>query len=95
MLSHCSVPYEQILGLNTDQPPFLMRVILNLFLKKSMVNEVPYKRNLPTAPTFIRTDSYDFENEKARLKGYLQTIQEMGAERLSNTPSLILGKLRL
>jgi hypothetical protein len=58
-----------------------------------MVNEVPYKRNLPTAPSFIRTDSYDFENEKARLKGYLQTIQEMGAERLSNTPSLSLGKL--
>ncbi len=93
MLSHCSVPYEQILGLNTDQPPFLMRLVLKLFLKKSMVNEVPYKRNLPTAPSFIRTDNYNFENEKVRLKGYLQTIQEMGAERLSNTPSLSLGKL--
>jgi len=58
-----------------------------------MVNEVPYKRNLPTAPSFIRTDAYDFENEKIRLKGYLQTIQEMGAEQLSNTPSLSLGKL--
>ena len=46
MLSHCAVPYEQILGTNTDQPPLLMRLILTLFLKKSMINEFPYKRNL-------------------------------------------------
>ena len=93
MFSHCAVPYEQILGLNTDQPPFLMRLILKLFLKKSMVNEVPYKRNLPTAPSFIRTDNYDFLIEKERLKNYIKTIQEMGAEKLSNTPSLSLGSL--
>jgi hypothetical protein len=93
MLSHCSVPYEQILGLNTDQPPFLMRVILNLFLKKSMVNEVPYKQNLPTSPKFIRADSYHFSKVRDRLKELIQTIQEMGAEQLSNTPSLSLGKL--
>ncbi len=93
MLSHCTVPYEQILGLNTQQPPFLMRIILNLFLKKSMVNEVPYKQNLPTAPSFIRTEQYDVEKEKERLKGYIKSIQELGAEKLAATPSLSLGNL--
>lgn len=93
MLSHCTVPYEQILGLNTQQPPFLMRIILNLFLKKSMVNEVPYKQNLPTAPSFIRTEQYDVEKEKGRLKGFIRSIQELGAEKLAATPSLSLGNL--
>ncbi len=93
MLSHCSVPYEQILGLNTQQPPMFMRIILNLFLKKSMVNEVPYKQNLPTAPSFIRTEHYDVEKEKERLKGFIKSIQELGAEKLATTPSLSLGKL--
>ena len=93
MLSHCSVPYEQILGLNTQQPPLFMRIILNLFLKKSMVNEVPYKQNLPTAPSFIRTEQYDVEKEKERLKGFIRSIQELGAEKLAATPSLSLGNL--
>ncbi len=93
MLSHCAVPYEQILGLNTIQPPLLMRVILKLFLKKSMVNEVPYKQNLPTAPSFIRTEEYEIANEKERLKDLIKTIQEMGADKLAGTPSLSLGKL--
>jgi len=93
MLSHCAVPYEQILGFNTTQPPLFMRVILKLFLKKSMVNEVPYKQNLPTAPSFIRTEQYDLDKEKDRLKGLIKTIQEMGAEKLAATPSLSLGML--
>jgi hypothetical protein len=93
MLSHCAVPYQQILGENTQQPPWFMRVILTLFLKKSMVNEVPYKQNLPTAPSFIRTETYDVAKEKESLKKYIQTIQEMGAEKLAATPSLSLGKL--
>lgn len=58
-----------------------------------MINEVPYKQNLPTAPSFIRTDQYDFEKEKEGLKGYIKTIQEMGAEKLAATPSLSLGVL--
>ena len=93
MFSHCAVPYEQILGLNTQQPPLFMRIILKLFLKKSMVNEVPYKQNLPTAPSFIRTEQYDVEKEKERLKGYVKSIQELGAGKLAATPSLSLGKL--
>jgi hypothetical protein len=93
MLSHCAVPYEQILGLNTQQPPLLMRIILNLFLKKSMVNEVPYKQNLPTAPSFIRTEQYDVTKEKDRLKEMIRSIQDTGAEKLAAIPSLSLGKL--
>jgi hypothetical protein len=69
-----------------------MRIILKAY-KDSMVNEVPYKQNLPTSPKFIRADSYHFSKVRDRLKELIKTIQEMGAEKLSNTPSLSLGSL--
>lgn len=94
MLSHCCVAYQQILGENTDKPGAFMKWMLKTFFKNSMVNEVPYKPNLPTGPTFIRIDQeFDIEQEKQKLKGYILKIQEMGAEKLAATPSLSLGKL--
>ena len=92
MLSHCAVPYEQIIGTNTDRPPLFMRILLKGY-KSSMVNEVPYSRNLPTSPKFIRADTYNFDQVKTQLKHLIKTIQEMGAEKLAATPSLSLGSL--
>ena len=94
MLSHCSVPYQQILGENTDKPGKLMKWIIKTFLKNSMVNETSYKPNMPTAPTFIRVNQeFDVDAEKAKLKTYIQQIQELGPEQLSAKPSLSLGMI--
>lgn len=94
MLSHCCVAYQQILGENTDKPGKIMKWMLKTFFKDSMVNETPYKPNLPTGPTFIRIDqAFDMEEEKMRLKGYIQKIQELGPEKLAEKPSLTLDKL--
>ena len=71
-----------------------MKWMLKTFLKTSMVNEVSYKPNLPTGPTFIRIDqTFDIEEEKMKLKGYIQKIQELGPEKLAEKPSLTLDKL--
>lgn len=52
-----------------------------------MVNEVSYKPNLPTGPTFIRLNQdFDIATEKAKLKTYIQQIQELGPEQLSAKP---------
>ena len=94
MLSHSCVPYQQILGENKVKPGFLMKWLLKFFFKNSMVNEVPYKHNLPTGPAFDRINQeFDIESEKQKLKGYISKIQEMGAEKLIGVPSLTLGKL--
>ncbi len=92
MLSHCAIPYEQVLGINTEKPPFYMRILLKGY-KKSMVNDVPYKQNLPTAPSFIRSDTYDFTTEKTRLMDLIETVQKLGPEKIATIPSLSLGKL--
>ena len=94
MLSHCCVAYQQVLGENTDKPGMIMKWMLKIFFKQSMVNEVPYRQNLPTGPTFIRLNqNFDIEAEKGKLIAYVQKIQELGPEQLSARPSLSLGKL--
>jgi hypothetical protein len=94
MLSHCCVAYQQVLGENTDKPGMVMKWMLKTFFKQSMVNEVPYRPNLPTGPTFVRLNqNFDIETEKGKLIAYVQKIQELGPEQLSARPSLSLGKL--
>lgn len=94
MLSHCCVAYQQVLGENTDKPGMMMKWMLKTFFKQSMVNEVPYRPNLPTGPTFVRLNqNFDIETEKGKLIAYVQKIQELGPEQLSARPSLSLGKL--
>lgn len=93
MLSHCCVPYQQILGEENSRPSFSIRLIMKIFFKKSMTNEVPYKKNLPTGPNFIRKSTHDVEEEKAKLIDYVQQIEKLGPEKIATIPSLSLGKL--
>ncbi len=93
MLSHCCLPYQQILSENTDRPPFIMRFLMQWFFRKSMVNDQPYKQNLPTGPTFIRTGEFDVSKERQRLISYVEAIERLGPEGLASIPSLSLGKL--
>ncbi|MDF5689606.1 DUF1569 domain-containing protein [Aquirufa aurantiipilula] len=93
MLAHVCVPYEQIKGENTQQPPWYMKLILKIFLTKILTNEVPYQKNSPTAPAFLKVDVHDFEWEKSRLKNYIIAIEKMGAEQLCLQASLSLGML--
>lgn len=94
MLAHLCVPYEQIMGENTDQSPWYIRILVQIFLKRTLTNEVPYKKNSPTAPAFLKVDTHEFEKEKARLKNYIKEIEKMGAEKLCSIPSLSLGILK-
>ena len=94
MLSHCQVVYQQILGENQDKPGAFMAWMLRVFFKKSMINDAPYKPNLPTGPTFVRLgQELDIFEEQQKLKHYIVSIQELGPEEMANIPSLSLKRL--
>lgn len=94
MLAHCSVAFDQIHHPERHQKPgALMGWVLRTFIKKNLVNEVAYKKNSPTAPTFIVNDERDFTQEKARLLAFIHQTQAMGAAAFANRPSLALGTL--
>ncbi|MFM8949938.1 MAG: DUF1569 domain-containing protein, partial [Bacteroidota bacterium] len=93
MLCHCSLAFEQALGRNDLRPGGFMRFVMKTFFKSSMINDVPYKRNLPTAPFFIVADSKVFEAERKRLIGSLQEFSKLGVDHFDNREQATLGKL--
>ena len=93
MLAHCNVTYEMVYDNKHPKPNPLMKLMLKFFVKNSIVNDVPYKRNLKTAPQFIISDERNFEHEKQRLKDYIKRTYELGENYFDNKESDSFGIL--
>ncbi|MBM4177753.1 MAG: DUF1569 domain-containing protein [Ignavibacteria bacterium] len=93
MMGHCCIPYEQALGIKTTKPPAYMRIALKLFFKKTLTNDAPYKKNMPTAPAFIMPADIAFEENKQRLLKLVHDISDMGRDAFEGREQLTLGRL--
>lgn len=79
MLKHCAIPYKAIMDKgNIKKGPWYIRIIAKLFFKKSMVNEVDYPHNLPTAKHFIIHDQPDFSSSRELLKNAIRESHAKG-----------------
>jgi hypothetical protein len=96
MLKHCAIPYKPIMDNKVVQKgPWYIRIIARLFFKKSMVNEVDYPHNLPTAKHFIIHDQPDFSSSRELLKNAIRESHAKGeafmkAERIPGSDNLLL-----
>ena len=93
MLAHCNVAYEMAYENIHEKPGGFKKMMLKLFVKKSVVGPKPYKRNLPTAPAFKIEDSKNFKEEKRRLIDYLNKTQALGGTHFHNKESHSFGPL--
>ncbi len=93
MLAHCCVAYEMAFTDKHPKPNALMRFILKSFVKNGVVNEVPYKKNIKTAPQFIIKDRKNFGEEKARLINYLDQTCNLGSDHFEGKESLSFGPM--
>ncbi|MBU3699066.1 MAG: DUF1569 domain-containing protein [Candidatus Kapabacteria bacterium] len=93
MLGHCCMPYAQALGDDTQKSAWYIRLVLQLFFKKSMTNEVPYKPSMPTNPAFIMPADSEFEPNRDRLKAYIRRFADQGRASFEGRNQLSLGKL--
>ena len=93
MLAHCNVTYELVYTDKHTKPNAFMKFILKSFVKNSVVNEKPYKRNIPTGPQFLVSDQKSFDGEKNRLIEYIHKTQQLGASHFENEESHSFGKL--
>lgn len=93
MLAHCSVTYEMIFTDKHKKPGFMLRLILKMLVKPTVVGTKPYKKSSQTAPAFIIADERDFEVEKGKLVAYIRQVQELGADHFDGKESLSFGKL--
>jgi hypothetical protein len=93
MLAHCCVAYEMAFTNKHPKPNAVMRFLLKAFVKNGVVNEVPYKRNIRTAPVFIISDRKNFEEEKDRLIKYLDHTVTLGQDHFEGKESLSFGPM--
>lgn len=94
MLAHCNVTYEMVFDDIHPKPGAIMRFILKLMVKKTVVGETPYRHNSRTAPQFLVSSQKDFEQEKVRLIRYIRQSQSLGADYFEGKESNSFGALR-
>lgn len=93
MLAHCCVTYEMLFTEKHKRPNTVIRLLLKLFVKNTVVSEKPYPQNSRTAPAFLISDAREFAQEKARLSSYIQQVQNLGSPYFEGKESLSFGKL--
>jgi hypothetical protein len=93
MLAHCCVTYEMIYENKHPKPNFFMGLILKYLVKERVVNDMPSKKNSPTAPQFIMSDQKDFEAEKKRLVDFISKTQQLGEQHFDQKESHSFGVL--
>ena len=93
MLAHCCVAYEMAFTKAHPKANPLMRFLLKTFVKPGVVNEVPYKRNLPTAPAFRIKSEKNFAEEKARLNSFLEQTLAAGEAAFEGKASPSFGTM--
>jgi len=93
MLAHCNVAYEMVYEDKHPKPNFIMRFILKLFVKNTVVNTTPYAKESRTAPQFLIKESKDFAIEKTRLIDYINKTLSLGSAHFDNKASHSFGSL--
>lgn len=89
MLAHLQLPIQVAYGTHTVQANWLMKLILPLF-KKTMYNEKPWKKGLPTDKSYIMTGkARDFEIEKKQL---IDLINQFDENKIVNERHPVFGK---
>jgi hypothetical protein len=92
MLAHMQPPLRVALG-DEKLKKGLMALLFGRIAKKQMVNESPFKKNLPTAPSFVVKEEKDFEEEKAKLTDLVQRFSKVSRQELNNRVHPFFGKL--
>lgn len=94
MLAHCNVAYELVYEEEKHaKPNAFMKFIIKLLAKKSVVNDVPFKKSVMTSPVFIIKDERNFNAEKARLIDHIIKTKDLGESYFDNKESFSFGIL--
>ena len=76
MLAHLQQPLEVALGKRTIKGSFFMNLLLPFF-KTTLWDDKPWKKGLPTDPTYITAgEMKEFSAEKANLLELISQFQE-------------------
>ena len=92
MLSHCQAPMDFAFGETPMKANFLMQLLGKMF-KGKILNSNEFKKNSPTAPAFIRTEVYDFDETKNGLIERINRFSELGHNAIKTTKHPFFGEM--
>lgn len=95
MLAHCNVTYELVYDNKHPKPGFFMKLVMKTLAKKAVTSETPFKRNGPTASSFLITNEREFETEKKRLTDHIRKTQQLGTAHFDRKESHSFGVLTI
>lgn len=90
MVWHCQIPLE--VGIKNKLPKKKGNLLIRLFFKKSLYNDKPWRKNLPTIPRAVATEAKDFDAEYKKLLELIHTFHSL-ASRESWNPHPMFGRL--
>ena len=94
MLAHCIVPTKISTG---DLPGKrnIFGILFGKIAKKRMVAEEPFKKNLPTDPSFVVKHNPDFYESQQELKTLIEKLYNTDKNELLQRKHPFFGKLTL
>ncbi len=83
MLAHCAEVQEVANGKDLVGTPLVIRLFSRL-IRKMVLSDKPYSRNVRTHPQYVQTEERDFEMEKLRLFAALDSFVDTGPRSLDH-----------
>ena len=92
MLAHCNQTLRVVTG-KMNLPRTLIGRILGPMVRSAYVGETPLRKNSPTNPEFVITDTRDFAKEKEFYKALVKEFHEGGEAKCTRHPHSFFGPL--
>ena len=92
MLLHCAIGLEAATGDRPTKQSFLGKLV-KPFIIRTVLGEKPFRRSVPTDPTFVVSDAQDFGLERARLAMIIDRFVQRGPESAERQTHVFFGRL--
>jgi hypothetical protein len=94
MLAHCIVPTKISAG-DIPGKRNIFGMLFGKIAKKRMVSEEPFKKNLPTDPSFVVKHDPDFFESQQELKTLIEKLYNTDKNELAHRKHPFFGKMTI
>lgn len=92
MLAHIQQPIKVALGEIEPKQSFA-GYLFGRLIKKRIINEKPFNKELPTDPSFVVKNERNFDSEKQYAIDLIQRLNVAATQQVQNRKHPIFGKL--
>ncbi|MFT5306522.1 MAG: hypothetical protein ACI89M_002048 [Chitinophagales bacterium] len=93
MLAHLNVGYDMAFGKKEVKMNGFMKLMMKMFVKKTVVTDKPYKKNSRTADFFLIVNEREFAKEKEAFLTNIKETQSKGKSFFEGLDSPSFGPL--